>query len=112
MATSSSAAFSSDHRAPLAVVDADDHGAWVLICNAFGLTLILITLIIRIYVRVRVSPPFATDDFVLAATTALAIVQLSVVFKQVNVGFGKSIDLIEQTQLVEVQKVSWFGRQQ
>lgn len=106
MASSTASSVPSDHNAPLAVVNDNDHGAWVLICNAFGLTVVLITLIVRVYIRVKVSPPFGADDFVLAAATALAVVQVGVVFAQVDAGFGRSIDLLNQGELVTIQKVN------
>ena len=106
MASPTSSALPSSFHAPIAVVTANDHSAWVLICNAFGLAVILSTLLVRVYIRVRVSPPFSTDDFALIGGTALAIIQLGLVFAGINAGFGKSIDRISDPDLVQVQKVS------
>ena len=108
MASLSSTAVASDHNAPIAVVDDNDNGAWVLICNAFGLTVILITLIVRIYIRVRVSPPFGIDDHFLIGATALSAVQVSIVFAQVDDGFGRAIELLDPDRSVQTQRVRLF----
>lgn len=57
------------YHAPLALVDANNHGAWVVITNAFGLCLILICLGIRGYIRKVVSPPLGNDDWTLIGAT-------------------------------------------
>lgn len=105
MAAPSSTPTPSDHNAPLAVVSDNDHGAWVVMCNAFGLTVVLITLIIRVYIRIRVSPPFGKDDYILAGATAVAVVQGGIVFAQVDAGFGRSTDLIEGSRIDKIQEV-------
>nr|POE62542.1 hypothetical protein CFP56_69878 [Quercus suber] len=93
-------------HAPLLKSDADHHGSWVAICTAFGVLIIVLTLMIRAYIRVKASPPFSYDDWTLAASTAMAIVQSGVVFELIHKGFGRSIDLIPASNLVEIQKCS------
>lgn len=105
MAAPTSSSLPPGHNAPLAVLDPDDHGAWILICNAFGLTVVLITLLIRIYIRVKVSPPYGVDDWTVTGATAIATVQCGIVFSQVDTGYGKSIDLIDDGPLTKVQEV-------
>ncbi|KAK4943226.1 hypothetical protein LTR66_014627, partial [Elasticomyces elasticus] len=99
------------YSAPLALVDGDNHGAWVIITNAFGLILVLICLLIRLYIRRVASPPFAKDDTVLSAATALAVVQAALVFAQVHAGLGKSMALIDAAQLVKIQKLTQATKQ-
>lgn len=94
------------NKAPLIRLDDNHHGSWLVICSAFGLVIILLTLIIRIYLRFRVSPPFAADDIALTVSTALAVIQCSLVFAGVHEGDGTSIDLIDEDKLVPIQKVS------
>jgi hypothetical protein len=100
------------NKAPLVSLDENHHGSWLVICSAFGLVIILLTLIIRIYLRCRVSPPFAVDDVALTIATALAVIQCSLVFAGVHKGDGTSIELIDENNLVPIQKVSvtWFHR--
>jgi hypothetical protein len=94
------------YKAPLLELDDNHHGSWLVISSAFGLVIILLTLIIRIYLRYRVSPPFAADDIALTASTALAVIQCALVFAGVHMGDGTSIDLIDQDKIVPIQKVS------
>jgi hypothetical protein len=94
------------NKAPLITLDENHHGSWLVICSAFGLVIILLTLIVRIYLRYRVSPPFAVDDIALTVATALAVVQCSLVFAGVDKGDGTSIELINEDNLVPIQKVS------
>ncbi|KAF2724726.1 hypothetical protein K431DRAFT_300604 [Polychaeton citri CBS 116435] len=108
--SSATASLPSDYSTPLAVVDANDHGAWVIICNAFGLCIILICLGIRVYIRTKVSPPFGYDDHLLTISTIFAIIQVSIVFAQIHEGFGKSIDLLSQSSIVQIQKYAYVAQ--
>lgn len=94
------------HNAPAITLDENHHGSWLVICSAFGLVIVLLTLIIRVYLRMRVSPPFAADDIALTAATALAVTQCSLVFAGVHKGDGTSLDLIKDENLVPIQQVS------
>ena len=93
-------------KAPAIQLDANHHGSWLVICSAFGLVIVLLTLIIRVYLRMRVSPPFAADDIALTAATALSVIQCSLVFAGVHKGDGTSLDLIKDENLVPIQQVS------
>ena len=93
-------------RPPLLKLDDNHHGSWLVISSAYGLVIILLTLIIRIYLRYRVSPPFAADDIALTVSTALAVIQCALVFAGVHEGDGTSIDLINPDNLVPIQQVS------
>ena len=104
-ATASATGLPPGYHPALAKSDADHHGSWVIICNAFGLTVGLICLGIRIYIRTQVSPPFARDDWGLTAATGLAIIQCGLMFGAVHQGFGRSKDLISDESLVQLQKV-------
>nr|POE89964.1 hypothetical protein CFP56_20433 [Quercus suber] len=94
-------------HAPLLQSDADHHGSWVAICTAFGVLIIILTLMVRAYIRVKASPPFSYDDWTLTASTVMAIVQSGVVFAQIHEGFGRSIDLIPASNLVQIQKLGY-----
>lgn len=54
---------------PFQVVDDLHHGAWIIITAALGLVVSLVCLLIRLYVRLALSPPFAYDDYVLLGAT-------------------------------------------
>ncbi|KAL2007716.1 hypothetical protein VTN00DRAFT_7698 [Thermoascus crustaceus] len=89
---------------PFEVVDAEHHGAWVIITAAFGLSVSLVCLLIRLYVRLVLNPPFSYDDYVLLGATASAIIQSSVVFYAVSKGFGTAIDLLSEGRLHNIQQ--------
>ena len=66
MSTPPSWVFTPSGQAPPAeVVDATHHGAWIIIPTAIGLTLLLVSLLIRFYVRVAVAPLSGLGDIVL-----------------------------------------------
>jgi hypothetical protein len=54
-----------------------------------------------------VSPPFAADDIALTISTALAVIQCSLVFVGVSKGDGTSTDLIDENHIVAIQKVGF-----
>ncbi|WEW60246.1 hypothetical protein PRK78_005731 [Emydomyces testavorans] len=96
---------SPDVYPPLLAVDATHHGAWVVIVAAIGLTMTFACLLIRVYVRVSISPAFGVDDIVLLAAMACALAQNGVTFGAISNGFGNSIELIEPGDLRNIQKV-------
>lgn len=101
-----SKAVPSGYHAPLATIDPDHHAPRLLITTALGVVIILLTLLIRVHIRWKVSPPFASDDFVMTAATALAIIESALVFSQVHKGFGTSIRLVAEQAINPIQKVS------
>ncbi len=47
---------------PFYQVTPTDHGAWVVVATGVGISCALVTLLIRGFVRVVISPPFGRDD--------------------------------------------------
>ncbi|KAE8311747.1 hypothetical protein BDV41DRAFT_322935 [Aspergillus transmontanensis] len=88
---------------PFQVVDDSHHGAWIIITGALGLVVSLVSFLIRLYVRLVLSPPFAYDDFVLLGATIFAVVQTSLLFVAVSHGFGTAIDLLQHDQVYNIQ---------
>ncbi|OGM43086.1 hypothetical protein ABOM_009200 [Aspergillus bombycis] len=93
---------------PFQVVDDSHHGAWIIITGALGLVVSLVSFLIRLYVRLVLSPPFAYDDFVLLGATIFAVVQTSLLFGAVSHGFGTAIDLLRHDQLVAVSDILYL----
>lgn len=60
---------SPDQYPPLLIVDSNHHGAWVAISAAIGLTITFFCLLIRLYVRLAISPPFGKDDVTLVVAS-------------------------------------------
>lgn len=94
---------------PSSIVSANDHSAWITITAALGLCCILLCLIMRLYVRTRINPPFGWDDGSLVAATTSSVIQSAVVFLQVSQSFGKSFDLISAQGLISVQKTAYVN---
>ncbi|RHZ59542.1 hypothetical protein CDV55_101593 [Aspergillus turcosus] len=88
---------------PFQVVDDLHHGAWIIITAALGLVVSLVCLLIRLYVRLALSPPFAYDDYVLLGATVVAIAQSTLIFEAVSQGFGTSISLLAREQVNRIQ---------
>ncbi|KAE8392373.1 hypothetical protein BDV23DRAFT_192545 [Aspergillus alliaceus] len=88
---------------PFQVVDDYHHGAWIIITCALGLVVSLVSLFIRLYVRLVLSPPFAYDDFLLLGATIFAVIQTSLLFAAVTQGFGTSIRLLQPNQIYNIQ---------
>ena len=59
----------SGQAAPVEVTDATHHGGWVVITAALGLTFGIVCLLIRLYVRLIINPPFTRDDYVHSIAT-------------------------------------------
>ena len=59
----------SGQAAPVEVTNATHHGGWVVITAALGLTFGIVCLLIRLYVRFIISPPFTRDDYVHSIAT-------------------------------------------
>jgi len=55
--------------APLAVITPTDHSGLVIIAGIFGLFLVLIFMIVRVFARLYISPPFGRDDYALFVAT-------------------------------------------
>ncbi|KAL5358982.1 hypothetical protein BJX96DRAFT_53332 [Aspergillus floccosus] len=91
------------------VVDDKHHGAWIIITAALGLVVSLVSFLIRLYVRLVLNPPFAVDDFVLLGATIIAIIQSSLLFGAVSLGFGTSITLLDRAPLEKIQTLVTIG---
>ncbi|KAL8999920.1 MAG: hypothetical protein Q9169_001326 [Polycauliona sp. 2 TL-2023] len=96
---------SSDILPPVSEVTPTNHGALVLITNGFGLCLVLIFTIIRVFARLFINPPFDRDDLLMGVATLLAIIYSALLFSLVSKGFGRAQDLLSPGALVAVQKV-------
>ncbi|GES59440.1 hypothetical protein ATEIFO6365_0003072000 [Aspergillus terreus] len=94
---------------PFQVVDDKHHGAWIIITAALGLVISLVSFLIRLYVRLVLNPPFAVDDFVLLGATIVAIIQSSLIFGAVSLGFGTSITLVDHALLDRIQTLVTLG---
>lgn len=93
------------HYPPFAVVTPTDHSAWIIIGTAFGLSCVLLFSVIRICIRLTISPPFGLDDVFVGSATVLSVVQSAITLYAASLGLGKSIELVTPDALVKVQKL-------
>jgi hypothetical protein len=112
---------------PFAVVTETDHSAWIIIGASFGLSCVLLFSVIRVCVRFTIAPAFGLDDIFLGFATVclpsnhcpsqaysatdyqvqvISVVQSSITLYAASRGLGKSAELVNTKDLVEVQKVS------
>jgi hypothetical protein len=63
----------SSYYPPYAVVTDTDHGAWIIIAVALGFTFVIISSLIRIFLRISFVQRPGLDDTFLAAATVGAI---------------------------------------
>lgn len=99
-----SAALPPHHHPPLLEVTPTDHCAWVAIATTLGLCCALVTLLLRAFVRVVISPPFGHDDTTILAATVVATIQSSVVLYAVSKGLGRAVDLVSPDDLQAIEK--------
>jgi len=109
--------------APAEFIDSAHHGGWIIISTAVGLTLFLFCLLIRLYVRLAISAITGAADYVLAGagvklrnfclspriryadtTQVFGTVQSCLVFWQVSIGLGNSIELVSLNDVQQLQK--------
>ncbi len=64
----SSAPVTTQHP-PLLQVTPTDHSAWIAVATVLGLCCALVTLLIRAFVRIVISPPLGYDDAAILAAT-------------------------------------------
>ncbi|KAF2729356.1 hypothetical protein EJ04DRAFT_516021 [Polyplosphaeria fusca] len=84
-----------------------DHSGWIVIANALGMILALIALAVRMYIRKSISPPCKSDDVFAWVATGVAFVQTSLVFWQIDVGFGRTIHDLAVFNVEKVQRIRY-----
>ncbi|OGM40511.1 hypothetical protein ABOM_010617 [Aspergillus bombycis] len=88
---------------PFETVDGDHHAGIIIIVSAICLVLSLVCLLIRLYVRFLLSPPFGIDDVILLGATVSAIVESIIVFHAASIGFGTAIHLLDDHAVRSIQ---------
>lgn len=90
---------------PFAVITDDDHAGWIIIATALGIALIVLSSIVRTFIRVSFGQKFGLDDILLAIATALAIIQAGIVLGALDQGLGKDVELVGDDDLDDVERV-------
>lgn len=93
------------YSAPFAVVTDTDHGAWIIIATALGLSQILLFALIRAFVKCVINPGLALDDGMIFTATGIAVVQSALVLSACHAGLGRSAELISASDQDALQKI-------
>ncbi|PGH09554.1 hypothetical protein GX51_00660 [Blastomyces parvus] len=91
---------------PLAADTSNDHSGFIAIITAAFLGFALVSLGIRAYVR-HSRHVVKTDDYVLLAAMVLFCIQSSVVFVQIDKGWGKSRELLTPRPHIALLKATY-----
>ena len=70
--------------APAEFIDSTHHGGWIIIATAIGLSLLLFCLLIRLYVRLAISPITGYSDYVLGVAGVNTMTFLSVFWDEIS----------------------------
>lgn len=109
IATSASITIPPGYSEPFTVITDTDHGAWIIIATALGLSQILLFAGIRIFVRCVINPGLAFDDLMIFTATGFAVLQASLVLGACHMGLGKSVELISVENQHTLQKLYYAG---
>lgn len=90
---------------PLAVVTENDHTGWIYISTILGLCCFLVFGGVRLLVRSMFTGSFGNDDYYFYAGTGAAIIQTGIILGGCSKGLGKSVDLLSDQALDQVQKI-------
>ncbi|KAJ5826559.1 hypothetical protein N7447_003322 [Penicillium robsamsonii] len=88
---------------PFETVDDKHHAGIIIITAAICLMISLVCLLIRVYVRKFLSPPWGSDDIVLLGATITAVAESIIIFHAASIGFGTDISLLTQNAVDNIQ---------
>ncbi|PYH78868.1 hypothetical protein BO82DRAFT_316641, partial [Aspergillus uvarum CBS 121591] len=91
---------------PLAENNAHNHTGLIIIFASVCLFLVLSSLAMRVYATTQRSMALS-DDYLLGVAVAVAIAQISVVFYQTHLGWGKSSELLDQSSAERMDKSAY-----
>ncbi|OGM40971.1 hypothetical protein ABOM_010488 [Aspergillus bombycis] len=80
-------------------VTPDDHSAFIIIAVLIGLSWSVLIIGIRVYLRLKLNPPFGWDDVAALFGTIIGAVQTAVVLQAVRNGIGKKEALLTDDQV-------------
>ncbi|KAF2178014.1 hypothetical protein K469DRAFT_347739 [Zopfia rhizophila CBS 207.26] len=93
---------------PLAAIGDKDQSGLIAILAAFALGLVLLSITVRIYARHNFIS-YRVDDFTFFAASAFAIIQASLVFRELSSGLGKLGSSLPSEQTASIQKISFVA---
>ncbi|KAJ6092079.1 hypothetical protein N7467_004048 [Penicillium canescens] len=88
---------------PFETIDDKHHAGIIIITGAICLMISLVCLLIRVYVRAFLSPPWGSDDIILLGATIFAIAESIIIFHAASIGFGTDILLLTEKAVDRIQ---------
>ncbi|OGE56390.1 hypothetical protein PENARI_c003G02958 [Penicillium arizonense] len=88
---------------PFETIDDKHHAGIIIITGAICLMISLVCLLIRVYVRVFLNPPWGSDDIILLGATIFAIAESIIIFHAASIGFGTDISLLTEKAVDRIQ---------
>ncbi|EEH09105.1 conserved hypothetical protein [Histoplasma capsulatum G186AR] len=99
----------SDTWGPHHITD-NDRGPLVTIIASLMMVYMVFCFLARILTRTTINGPFGSDDWVITAGTAVAIIHSSAKLVEVRDGFGKRLSDLEDQDILNIQKYpTWVG---
>ncbi|KAF2470505.1 uncharacterized protein BDR25DRAFT_262441 [Lindgomyces ingoldianus] len=93
---------------PLAGISSTDQSGLIAILTGFALGLVLLSIAVRIFVR-RGLGVYRVDDYTFFAASIFAIVQASLVFRELQQGLGKLEENINPSHIPTIEKLSFVA---
>ncbi|KAF2807268.1 uncharacterized protein BDZ99DRAFT_421262, partial [Mytilinidion resinicola] len=106
MASPTSMALPSGVSKPWAVITPNNQGGLIAILAGVAVGFVFVSLLIRVYMRHNFAA-YRLDDYTFLAASIFACCQAAVVFQQVNLGLGKSDDLLNPLNIASLEKASY-----
>ncbi|KAJ5744350.1 hypothetical protein N7533_009220 [Penicillium manginii] len=88
---------------PFETIDDKHHAGIIIITAAICLLISLVSLLIRVYVRKFLSPPWGSDDIILLGATITAVAESIIIFHSSSIGFGTDISLVAEKSVNHIQ---------
>ncbi|KAJ6166660.1 hypothetical protein N7470_002107 [Penicillium chermesinum] len=89
---------------PFETIDDKHHAGIIIITGAICLMISLVCLLIRVYVRAFLSPPWGSDDVILLAATITALSESIVIFQAASIGLGTDVSLLAESAVDRIQR--------
>ncbi|CAI7660814.1 unnamed protein product [Penicillium pancosmium] len=88
---------------PFETIDDKHHAGIIILTAAICLVISLVSLLIRVYVRKFLSPPWGSDDIILLGATITAVAESIIIFHSSSIGFGTDISLVAENAVNRIQ---------
>ncbi|EME79184.1 uncharacterized protein MYCFIDRAFT_22024, partial [Pseudocercospora fijiensis CIRAD86] len=87
-----------------------DHGGIALTICTLMATWVVLSFMVRMYMRATVSGPFGKDDILCSIATIFGVIQMIVASAAVSFGFGKALELLTDAQVAKASKAVYAAQ--